>query len=308
MMIDVINILEGGIEAIEDKFKTYSNLAKIFPQLIMSDIIRRFNFEQYARIREHTFTLNNISKIVSVMDFSEILKHEFVDKPQFLDNVDSIEKQNPYIKQLEELINSINKLNKLIDDLETLHYEPSRQSLNLYELLANLKSSNVKWQNYILLSEPIREINIFIDKTYAEFIFKNIFRNSTRAISEKNRAINRKNKANRNRNLKKGSSTQNIEGTIEVSVLDESNSNSVTICIQDNGIGVEEEIKYKLFKEDSLIIKQENGRKRETKGHQMIYYMLKVNQATIELDLEKTVYSPEFGKTVLYVTIQKSNH
>ena len=301
MMIDVINILEGGIEAVEYKLKTYSRLGEIFPELIMSDIIRRFNFDEFAKLRDFTFTIkNNTSDIITEMDFFKILRHEYVEKPNILDS--NLEQFNKLRNQLETVNDAIARLNNLINDLETLHDKPTPKKVNLYEFLSSLIQINNEWQSYAILDDKLKKISIYVDPIHAKYAFINILKNSIQALLMKVKcSITQMMKKRLNQRLRGQTINPEFHHEIRISVTNQSNSDSVKICIEDNGIGVEDDIKRKLYKE--IILKKEDTKVRETQGHLIISNLLRLNKANIELDLEKTIYGLKDGKTVQYVTI-----
>jgi energy-coupling factor transporter ATP-binding protein EcfA2 len=305
IMIDVIDVLEGGIEAVEDKFKTYSRLGEIFPELIMSDIIRRFNFDEFAKLRDFTFTIkNSTSDIITEMDFFKILRHEYVEKPNILDS--NLEQFNKLRNQLETVNDAIARLNNLINDLETLHDKPDPKKVNLYEFFSSLIQSNNEWQSYAILDDKLKKISICVDPIHAKYAFINILKNSSQALLMKvEGSVTQMMQERLNQRLRGQTINPEFHHEIRISVTNESNSDSVKICIEDNGIGVEDDIKRKLYKE--IILKEEDTKVRETQGHLIISNLLRLNKASIELDLERTIYDLKEGKTVQYVTIPIEN-
>ena len=303
----LLDILEGGNETFNIKIKTYENfvnqLRGNIPDIDISTIESSFRRRTIDGLR------NFMQPTISETELLKMFRHEMKQAQPWnirsdIENTKNIVfsynskddiAEKDILKQVgclcERLDSHIERLQKAIEDLRHLNTKPEKVNFNLYRLLCDVR------EEYNILVKPPRKLNFYIDPNLSSkevnfdymhllLILKNLINNSLRSTERKRLALDK---------------LERVEFVEEIKFfLDKEYEDTINILYQDNGCGIRDDIKLKLYMERCT----DQPGKDHGLGGVIIRKLLQINNGTIDL-LQSNVGENESG-TKHRVSIPKS--
>lgn len=254
---DMLDVLEGGLEAFNQKLKTYDQfLSRVTGSIEDIDITA---IESSFRRRTIDGLRNFLQPIVSDRSLMEFLRHQ-LKQPDYAGIKKDIENTIQEIKSAkdssgaadskvlsnlsrlcERLDSHIEKLRSAIEEIRLLDTHPRPEMVNLYDLLAELRDEYVgkisrARQIRIEVSPALRGCVAFVDPDHLRLVFRNLFSNALRATEK--RVV-------QEMTLACGEVKPEV---IQIDGFGKSDS-FFTVLFEDNGCGMTAEFSQKLYVE-----------------------------------------------------------
>lgn len=304
LVLEMLDILEGGIETFDLKMKTYEEFISRVRGEIQDINIQLI--ESSFRRRTIDNLRNILQPIVSDQSILEFARHELrnvihpiISGESILDatrrelrqpgNIAVDETAAPQEtlsdgshsehtgmklmesldKLLSELDTHIERLMAAINDISLMDTQPQPKDADLYELLAELKDDYVERISrsriiQIDVDERLKGRKVFSDVDHLKLVFKNLLNNSLRA-TEKKVLWNFRRK-------------RPLVESIAIKLLDDSDGR-LTLLFMDNGCGIPPEMKGKLYVERC----SDQAGKEHGLGGVIIRKLLDLNGGTIRV-------------------------
>ncbi|MEA5468291.1 ATP-binding protein [Spirulina sp. 06S082] len=250
----MIDVLEGGIETFEDKWKLYDEFITLFPSDIQDIDIALIESSYRRRIIDNL--RNYLQPVVSDRFILTSLRHELKNLDQnrqtwLQQNIDSTKYEieqyhktsiglEAIILKLDLLLSSLDKhLDRVTDAIEQIRRmdtQPHPTEFELYLLISEEINSLSHHDINFDLREQLKNFKVYADQNHTRLIFNNLFKNAVRATQRKAAEY-----------LMEDFEEEYTQ-TIIIDIL-ETNPLSIAIQISDNGIGIPPDIQDKLYNE-----------------------------------------------------------
>ena len=252
---EMMEVLEGGVTVFERKVDIYEEFVNRVRGFIQD--INIITIESSFRRRTIDGLRNYLQPIVSDRSILDILRHELKQRDianirkdiqeiilasQALGEPTSglFEVRQMIDKLTTNLDNHIVRFQSAIEEIRLMDTQPKKEKVDLYNLLVEMRE---EYENKFDGKRSIRidvdgklvEINVLADRNHLNLIFRNLINNSLRATEKKiatQWVLGEK---------------ENMEEWISIELLEK--SSQVVLVYKDNGYGIPNEIRNKLYKE-----------------------------------------------------------
>lgn len=285
----VLSVLEGGIESFNSKIQIYSDFVRQ-----ISSHIDGVDLSEIERIFRNMTIQGLTHFLMPLITDGELLEREILafaqhetrsqDRGVLIQRVDNLKESlsglveigkldKSFERKMLGLFNSlgshIQKIEKAVKKVRMLDTSPKPSSVNLYDLILEASEEVAKPLRdnrniRVIISRELREKMVYVDKNHFSLVIENLVSNSLNSI------------------LVNAISAHNDERQFEEKIVFEmvsNDENEMSISISDNGIGLTDEKRTKLYK---VRASSENGEFRGL-GGMIISKLLQVNHSSIKI-------------------------